>query len=572
MKDRIKPILIKDNITMKEAMRIIETAPQNESCPSPAGIVLIVDEENRLLGGVTDADIRKAILGGYSLDTPVYEIMRKKPLTVNTKNSPEEMMKKIFDEAKIKNIAGHKLDKITVVDDENKVIDVISFFELWKNTDMKMREVCIVGLGYVGLTLALVLSGVGFKVVGIDKNEEVISKLKKGEPHIHEVGLPSLLKYHINKNFFVDTKLDRPSGEVYIITVNTPVDENTGLTITSYLESALQSISKVLKQNDLVILRSTVPVGTCREIAIPELEKGSGLVAGKDFFLAFAPERTIEGKAIEELKSLPQIVGGLDKKSTELASKFFNTITNFIVPVSSLEVAEMVKLLNNTFRDLSFAYANEIAQICNGFNINSFEVINAANKGYPRDKIPTPSPGVGGACLTKDPYILTNSAKKVGLDIKLPIAGRKINDEMMKFVVSRVDRFISESNKQKPRHKVFVVGLAFKGHPETSDMRFSTAVKITKLLDEKYDVCVYDPVVSEDEIRKIGFNPVSMKKGFDNADCVLILNNHPSFRNMDIHGLANLTDKPSFLFDGWDMLSKDTIDNIDGITYGTFGL
>ena len=184
MKDRIKPIVIKDNITMKEVMKIIELGPQNEPHPSPAGIVLIVDEENKLLGGVTDADIRKAILGGFSLDTPIFEVMRKKPLTVNVKNSPEEMMKKIFDEAKTKNIAGHKLDKITVVDDENRVVDVISFFELWKNTDMKMKEVCIVGLGYVGLTLALVLAGAGFKVVGIDKNEEVISKLKK-ENHIY---------------------------------------------------------------------------------------------------------------------------------------------------------------------------------------------------------------------------------------------------------------------------------------------------------------------------------------------------------------------------------------------------
>lgn len=571
MKDRIKPILIKENITMREAMRVIEIGPQNDLYPSPAGIALIVDENDRLLGGITDADIRKAILGGFSLDTPVYEIMRKKPLTVNAKNSPEEMIKTILDESKTKNIGGHKLDKITVVDDENKVIDVISFFELWKDTEVKMREVCIVGLGYVGLTLALVLADAGFKVIGIDKNEEIVSKLKKGEPHIHEVGLPSLLKHHINKNFFVNTELDKPSGEVYVITVNTPVDTN-GQTITSYLESALQSISKVLKRNDLVILRSTVPVGTCREIAVPELERGSGLIAGKDFFLSFAPERTVEGKALEELKSLPQIVGGFNKRSVELASRFFNTITNFIVPVSSLEVAEMVKLLNNTFRDLSFAYANEIAQICNGFNINSFEVINAANKGYPRDKIPTPSPGVGGACLTKDPYILTNSAKKVGLEIKLPVAGREINDEMINFVVSRIDRFVAESNKNKPRHKIFVVGLAFKGYPETSDMRFSTSVRITKLLDQKYDVCVYDPVVSEEEIKKIGFNPVSIKKGFNNADCVLVLNNHPSFRNLDIHNLADLMNKPSFIFDGWNILSKDTIDNIEGITYGTFGL
>ena len=189
MKNRIKPILIKPSATIRAAMAAIELAPHQKPEPGPAGIALVVDRQQKLLGILTDGDVRKAILGGVSIDSLVSDIMKKNPVTVKKGLSAFEMMRAIIREIKERNIVDHKLDKIVVVDDDNSVHDVLSFFELWKNTEIHTRNVYIIGLGYVGLTLALTLCEVGFKVHGIDTDKKVVAVIKRGAPHFHEVGL-----------------------------------------------------------------------------------------------------------------------------------------------------------------------------------------------------------------------------------------------------------------------------------------------------------------------------------------------------------------------------------------------
>lgn len=571
MKEVVKSLLVSKDTSIRKTMEVIDRAPH---VGAPAGIAIVVDESRKLLGIVTDGDIRRATLKGIDLNSPVGDIMVKDPVTVTGGLSSGEMldfvMKKVRESPRLR---GAKVEKILVVDEQNRIDDVISFFEIWRKSEIKAREVCIVGLGYVGLTLAASLSDVGFRIIGVDHNKKILEGLKRGEPHVHEVGLEPLMKYHLNKTFLLKPDLEKSESDAYIICVETPVDDNKR-PVLDYLERATVSVGRVLKKDDLIILRSTVPVGSCRNFVLPILERQSGLVGGKDFYLAFAPERTIEGKALEELRKLPQVIGGLDKTSIELASKLFRELAPTIVTVESLEAAEMVKLINNTYRDLTFAYANELAVVCDKLGLDAAKLIEAANEGYSRGNVPTPSPGVGGACLTKDPYIFIDAARKAGYEPKLVKDARKINEQMPSLVAKKILGFCKSRKKSISTAKIFLIGFAYKGKPETADMRFSPTLDLLKELKKGSfrKIYGYDPLVPASEIKKLGVIPCNLKQGFDKADCAAIMNNHESYANIGMRPLLNSMKKPGLLFDGWHIFSRETVAAVNGVVYETFGV
>ncbi|MBO06626.1 MAG: hypothetical protein CMI58_06295, partial [Parcubacteria group bacterium] len=338
------------------------------------------------------------------------------------------------------------------------------------------------------------------------------------------------------------------------------------------IKKATIQIGKVLKNKDMVILRSTVPVGTTRDIILPILEKESNLKGGEAFYLAFAPERTVQGKALEELRSLPQIIGGLNKRSLDVASSFFSNLNTTIARMSSLEAAEMVKLVNNAYRDVTFAFANELAITCDHWGIDPVNVINAANQGYPRNNIPVPSPGVGGPCLKKDPYIYIESVNDLSFKGGLSLCSRKINDYMPLFVFNKIDLFIKQ-NKRDQDIKIFVVGFAFKGEPETSDIRDSTTVDLVAIMKNNtaWHIFGYDPVVDKDRIGRLGIAGCSIREGFKGADCVLIMNNHRSYIDVDILGLLELVNRPALFLDAWSLFPHKEIESVKGIFYGGLG-
>ena len=410
----IEPILVARGTALKKAMEVIDAAPHKGAV---AGIALVVDKNKKLLGIVTDGDIRRALLKGASLSLAVDGIMTKEPITVNTKLSASQMLSEVSEKIKersAKKKESVKIDKLIVVDDSNRVVDVVSFFDVWRRSEVKFRQIVVVGLGFVGLTLAVSLADVGYRVVGVDVSKKVVESLNKGLPHIHEVGLDSLLSFHIGKNLIVKNGIEQPEGDVYVLCIQTPVDERKRPML-RHLEEATKAVGKVLKRDDLVIVRSTVPVGTARNAMLPILERESKLVAGRDFSLVSAPERTVAGRALKELRELPQIIGGIDNTSRELAANIFRKLTTTIVSVESPEAAELIKLIDNTYRDVTFAYANEVALICDGFGLDANRIVRAANEGYVRNRIPVPSPGVGGVCLKKDPYIFMNTANSYRL-------------------------------------------------------------------------------------------------------------------------------------------------------------
>ena len=547
-------------------MCVISEGPR-QTPPTPSGIALIT-QGNRLLGIATDGDIRKAILKGKSLDDPIGDIMAKQPLTVLHDESPDVILSRFHEALRERQLPESRFHHILTVDENGNLVDVLTPFELWKRSEVKIKTVSVIGLGYVGLTLALTLNEFGIRVIGVDTNKKVIKKLKSGVPHFYEKGLDQLVKKHANKNLILSTSLSENQSDIFVICVGTPVNEQ-GKVLSQFLTDAAKEVGKVLKAHDLVILRSTVPIGTCRDAVVPLLEKVSRLKAGETFMVSFAPERTVEGKALEELRTLPQIIGGYNKQSLDETSKFFRVFAHTIVAVESLEEAEAVKLLNNTFRDVSFGFANEVVWALHGYGLNARKVIRAANEGYGRNPIPAPSPGVGGMCLVKDPYLFVASAKEKGYAPKLPIAARDINVSMISFITNQVDAFMKKNKKNASKARIFLAGMAFKGLPETSDLRFSTSVQILEKLQKKYPkIIIFDPVASKEDLYTLNAKVVgSLEEGFKKSDAVLLLNNHPLFREADIFALASTMNAPGMIFDPWGSYREEQLTGLTGISY-----
>ena len=299
-----------------------------------------------------------------------------------------------------------------------------------------------------------------------------------------------------------------------------------------------------------------------------KLEEISNLTCGLDFHLSFAPERTAEGKALQELRGLPQIIGGYNKDSLEATAALFRDITPTIIRVDSLEAAEMAKLINNTFRDYIFAYSNQLAIIGSKFNINVVDVIKAANEGYPRDRVPMPSPGVGGPCLTKDPHIFASMSDDYDFNNDIFIQGRNINESMHEHVVTSFREELKSVKKEIAKCKILICGLAFKGNPETGDIRNSSAIEIAKLLfKETSKIYGYDPVARKEDIEAAGIESVSIPDGFNNADAILFLNNHRSFEKVNLQDMVERMNVHPIVYDSWNLFRPEDILSVKPSVY-----
>lgn len=561
-------LFIAPSSTITEAMDAIARAARERL---PSGIALVTEADGTLLGVVTDGDIRRGMLAGHRLDETVDQIMTRDPIVFHTSMSPRDILNEIPRVLAEKGrYRGGVLEKVILVDEHNRVVEVLNFLDLTRQQSVLHRRVCVVGMGYVGLTLAVTLADVGFEVIGVERVADVRQTLASGYPHFHEVGLEPMLRYHMGGRLIIEAQ-PVPEADVYIIAVGTPLNGHKQPDL-DYVRAAAEDVGAVLSYGDLVVLRSTVPFGTCRSEVLPILERQSGLTCGRDFHLAFAPERTLEGKALAELRSLPQVVGGFDQHATDLTATLFREITPSIVTVDSLEEAEMVKLVNNGFRDLIFAYANELSLICERFNLNTNRIIYAANEGYPRTPVPSPSPGVGGSCLTKDPHIFTQVAHAADVNPCLSEIGRQVNEKMPSVLVDKIIRTLTAIGKDIAKATIFIIGFAFKGEPETSDIRGSTTLDVLDLLKPHGAVFRgYDPVVSPSEIEALGVQACSLEEGFKGADCVIIMNNHRSYADMDIYACLTSTNRPAVYCDGWYIFPTEEVKQIEGITYVGLG-
>ncbi|MFN3398782.1 MAG: nucleotide sugar dehydrogenase, partial [Ferrovibrio sp.] len=374
-------------------------------------------------------------------------------------------------------------------------------------TDFPDRSICVMGQGYVGLTLAAVMADVGFDVLGVEIRDNILALLQDGRAHFHEPGLDALVgklvkrgQLRFKKNIAGD---DRPT--VFIVTVGTPLGDDGKVNLAS-IRNVSEEIARHLKSGDLVVMRSTVRLGTTRRIVIPILDS-----SGVDYDVAFCPERTLEGQALSELRHLPQIVGSISARARIRAAQLFSFITPTVVQVSSLETAETIKLVDNTQRDVAFAFSNEVARICDAIGVSAREVIQSGKLGYPRTNLPLPGP-VGGPCLEKDPHILVEGLRDYNLTPEIVLAARRVNERQPAETVADIRRWFDRLPAFDARPQITLAGLAFKGRPVTDDLRGTMARPILAALREHFPQAQFrgfDAVVSPDVIAQtFGLQPV----------------------------------------------------------------
>lgn len=424
------------------------------------------------------------------------------------------------------------------------------------------KNISIVGMGYVGLTLAGSCLSVDHNVIGVEINETTRNTINRGKAHFHEAGLDEILTEAVKKNklhcIHPEEHKSLMDCEIFIITVGTPLIAGTETPNLDYIKSALNTIIPYLNKDKLVILRSTVLVGLTRSEVIPHILENSDLTM-EEINICFAPERTVEGNAIAELKNLPQIVGYNNPTARKLAVNFFTTYVREIKLVNSIEAAELVKLFNNVYRDLNFSIGNAFNDIAKYYNLNGYEVIEAANYNYNRSNIAAPG-FVGGPCLEKDSYILCNNLDNDKLRDFI-LTGRKFNESQEDNITMWI------VNNFKSNDRIILTGMAFKGVPDTGDLRGSSSVKVYQKLKRKgfSNIYIHDFIADEKELKEIGSeNVISDIKNTNNDFKLLaILNNNTRYKDKEFIDL--IENKSVQILDIWNVTKLPNIKTIGNL-------
>lgn len=372
-------------------------------------------------------------------------------------------------------------------------------------------KVCIIGQGYIGLPTAALFARNHCEVVGVDISEEMINNLNKGIIHIEEPGISDIIKKAVELKVYT-ASLTPEKADAFIITVPTPyIAENYSCDL-SYVVTACESILPYLVKGNTVIIESTIAPMSTDETIKPIFEN-AGFTIGEDLFLAHCPERVLPGKIIDELIHNDRIIGGVTPECAKKASEVYGQFVEGDLMLTEAKTAELSKCMENTFRDVNIALANELAKICTEIGVNALDVIEMANK-HPRVNLHSPGPGVGGHCLAIDPYFIYAKAPETAKIIKL---ARDTNNSMPDFVVDNVKKIM-------PNGKIAVLGVSYKGN--TGDDRESPAYEIIAKLSTNYEIAIHDPHIENPDF-------VSFSDAVRDAGLILILCDHNEFKEMD---------------------------------------
>lgn len=400
------------------------------------------------------------------------------------------------------------------------------------NANIDTNTVAIVGLGYVGSSLASLLADEGKEIKGIDIDTDLVENINQGNCPIEEDIVTEKFIEHVKKGRISATSSFNVVADckTIIITVGTPLAESDP--DVSAVKSATKQIGEHLREGHLVIYRSTLPAKLTESELVPLLESTSGLDAGVDFNVAFCPERMAEGTAYDDLSSTPVVVGGLTEQSQTATELFWEQLGLEVIGVSNPTAAEFAKLADNWWIDLNIALANEIALLSEKLGVDAMEVITAANtlpKGQHNVNILYPGAGVGGSCLLKDPWFVANLGDAYGLSLETPRTSRQVNQRMPKHMVELVEQQLGQLDGSD----IAVLGYAFKAG--TDDTRNTPAAEIiTQLRDLGANVRVADPYVPSDTIKKeIDLEPVRLPEALNGADAILVVTGHDQYRSLD---------------------------------------
>ena len=412
--------------------------------------------------------------------------------------------------------------------------------ELIKKLNDKTAHVAVLGLGYVGLPLAVVFAESGFKVTGIDPIAEKVDQIKAGKSYILDINNAQISKLVKSGNltatndFSVLADIDAVS-----ICVPTPL-RKTGDPDLSFILSVSESLKEYVHKGMVIVLESTTYPGTTREMILPKLEEESNLKVGEDFFLAFSPERVDPGRKDWTTTNTPKVLGGITPTCLEVAQAWYSGALETVVPVSSAEVAEMAKLLENTFRMINIGMVNEMALMCDRLGVDVWEVIEAAaTKPFGYMKF-LPGPGLGGHCIPIDPLYLSWKLKTVNYSARFIELASEINTSMPRYTVTKVQDTLNTRKKALNGSNVLVLGVAYK--PDIDDLRESPALDIIHLLGQKgAQVSYHDPYIKALNHEEIKMQSVSdLDSAVKAADCVVIVTNHSSYDYPKILADANL--------------------------------
>jgi UDP-N-acetyl-D-mannosaminuronic acid dehydrogenase len=391
-------------------------------------------------------------------------------------------------------------------------------------------RICVLGLGYIGLPTASTFAKCGMIVVGVDTNPRVVESLQKGVLHIKEPGLDAVVQAAFQSGKL--TVVSKPEeADAFIIAVPTPIHQDKTADL-SFVRSAAESILPVLRSGNLVILESTSPPRTTCDIVRPILER-SGLRAGKDFLLAYSPERVLPGQIIRELTENARVIGGVDRASAEAGRDLYRAFARGEIVLTDATTAETVKLMENTYRDVNIALANEMLRMGAEFGIDIWEAISIANL-HPRVNIMQPGPGVGGHCISVDPWFLVEAAPN---STPLIRTSREVNDSQPEYVVRRVERILGKLAGRK----IAVLGLTYK--PDVDDVRESPSLEIVRLLSARgADVSTCDPLAPE--VTPAGRRARSVEEAVGGADALILLVGHKPYREFSPEKLRPLMKQP----------------------------
>ncbi len=394
---------------------------------------------------------------------------------------------------------------------------------------MEFKKICVMGLGYIGLPTASTFATYGLKVVGVDINPTVLQTLQNGELHIHEPGLRTLVQAAIKSgNLEVHSRPE--AADAYIIAVPTPIYKDKRADMRAVIAAA-EAIVPYLSPGNLVVLELTSPPRTTVDLVRPILER-SGLKAGIDFHLVYSPERVLPGQILRELIENARVIGGIDRSSAEAGRDLYATFVRGEIILTNATTAEMVKLMENTFRDVNIAVANEFSRLADQIGVDVWEAIQLANR-HPRIQILNPGPGVGGHCISVDPWFLVEAAPD---DAQLIRTARMVNDAQPKFVVDLVRRALGGELSGR---RISALGLSYK--PDVDDLRESPAIEVARQLSAAgANVTAFEPF--KPDFKLAGLETVSsIDEAVAQAEALVLLVNHTALRSINPRTLANLT-------------------------------
>ncbi|WP_404427513.1 nucleotide sugar dehydrogenase [Ureibacillus chungkukjangi] len=403
------------------------------------------------------------------------------------------------------------------------------------------KSICVVGLGYIGLPTAVMFANHGVKVHGVDVNPAAVKSIQEKTLHIEENGLQERLNKAVDEGFLTASTTPQ-EADIFIVAVPSPINADKTANL-EYVRQATASIVPFVKKGNLVILESTVPPKTVERIMIPELIK-TGLEIGTDIYVSHSPERVIPGRIFEELVNNDRIVGGINKKSSELTKELYETFVKGQIHLTDATTAELVKVMENTYRDVNIAFANELAKMADMLDVNIWEAIKFANY-HPRVNVHFPGPGVGGHCIAVDPWFLVELGGESAQIINM---SRNTNDSMPAFTAQKTQAILNRN--KVAGGKVAVLGLAFKGNVD--DMRESPSTEVIEELQHLgLEVISYDPHIKEN---KHETQTQSLEEATKDADILLFLTDHNEFK---AYNPLQISAKHKIVFDTKNCLSRD---------------